>query len=330
MLEEEVLALLRGHGEGHLSGEAMSRTLAVSRAAVWKAVEALRSAGYEIVSAPNRGYCLSAAPDDLRAGEIAAALSGRVIGREVVCLDTVDSTNSEVKRRSAGGAPEGLAVLADEQTGGRGRRGNAFQSLRGKGLYCSVLLRPACPPEDLGQLTAWTAVAVCRGIQSCCGAEPQIKWTNDILLNGKKLCGVLTELELEAESAAPSHVVVGLGVNVSQTAADFGPELADIATSLELEGFSVRRAELAGQILAALDDLYAAFPAGKADYLSDYRARCVTTGREVLLLRGDAQVPAFAEAVDDDFGLVVRCPDGRRETVTSGEVSVRGLMGQYV
>ena len=273
-----------------------------------------------------RGGALPAA--DL--AEIAAALSGRVIGREVVCLDTVDSTNSEVKRRSAGGAPEGLAVLADEQTGGRGRRGNAFQSLRGKGLYCSVLLRPARPPEDLGQLNAWTAVAVCRGIQSCCGAEPQIKWTNDILLNGKKLCGVLTELELEAESAAPSHVVVGLGVNVSQTAADFGPELADIATSLELEGFSVRRAELAGQILAALDDLYAAFPAGKADYLSDYRARCVTTGREVLLLRGDAQVPAFAEAVDDDFGLVVRCPDGRRETVTSGEVSVRGLMGQYV
>ena len=242
----------------------------------------------------------------------------------------MDSTNTEVKRRAAAGAAEGLAVLAEGQTAGRGRRGRSFQSLSGKGLYLSVLLRPAVSLAELSQLTAWTAVAVCRGIQSCCGAEPQIKWTNDILLNGKKLCGVLTELELEAESAAPSHVVVGLGVNVSQTAADFGPELADIATSLELEGFSVRRAELAGQILAALDDLYAAFPAGKADYLSDYRARCATTGREVLLLRGDAQVPAFAEAVDDDFGLVVRCPDGRRETVTSGEVSVRGLMGQYV
>ena len=135
MLQDDILALLRSDPGGYRSGEAMSRTLGVSRAAVWKAVEALRSAGYEIVSAPNRGYCLSAAPDDLRAGEIAAALSGRVIGREVVCLDTVDSTNSEVKRRSAGGAPEGLAVLADEQTGGRGRRGNAFQSLRGRGLY---------------------------------------------------------------------------------------------------------------------------------------------------------------------------------------------------
>lgn len=330
MLEEEVLALLRGHGEGHLSGEAMSRTLAVSRAAVWKAVEALRRDGYQITSAPNRGYRLAGGPDRIRAGELAGALAGRTVGRELVCLETVDSTNTEVKRRAAAGAAEGLAVLAEGQTAGRGRRGRSFQSLSGKGLYLSVLLRPAVSLAELSQLTAWTAVAVCRGIQSCCGAEPQIKWTNDILLNGKKLCGVLTELELEAESAAPSHVVVGLGVNVSQTAADFGPELADIATSLELEGFSVRRAELAGRILAALDDLYAAFPAGKADYLSDYRARCVTTGREVLLLRGDAQVPAFAEAVDDDFGLVVRCPDGRRETVTSGEVSVRGLMGQYV
>ena len=299
MLEEEVLALLRGHGEGHLSGEAMSRTLAVSRAAVWKAVEALRRDGYQITSAPNRGYRLAGGPDRIRAGELAGALAGRTVGRELVCLETVDSTNTEVKRRAAAGAAEGLAVLAEGQTAGRGRRGRSFQSLSGKGLYLSVLLRPAVSLAELSQLTAWTAVAVCRGIQSCCGAEPQIKWTNDILLNGKKLCGVLTELELEAESAAPSHVVVGLGVNVSQTAADFGPELADIATSLELEGFSVRRAELAGQILAALDDLYAAFPAGKADYLSDYRARCATTGREVLLLRGDAQVPAFAEALPE-------------------------------
>ncbi len=248
MLEEEVLALLRGHGEGHLSGEAMSRTLAVSRAAVWKAVEALRRDGYQITSAPNRGYRLAGGPDRIRAGELAGALAGRTVGRELVCLETVDSTNTEVKRRAAAGAAEGLAVLAEEQTAGRGRRGRSFQSLSGKGLYLSVLLRPAVSLAELSQLTAWTAVAVCRGIQSCCGAEPQIKWTNDILLNGKKLCGILTELELEAESAALSHVVVGLGVNVSQTAADFGPELADIATSLELEGFSVRRAELTGRI----------------------------------------------------------------------------------
>ena len=149
MLEEEVLALLRGHGEGHLSGEAMSRTLAVSRAAVWKAVEALRRDGYQITSAPNRGYRLTGGPDRIRAGELAGALAGRTVGRELVCLETVDSTNTEVKRRAAAGAAEGLAVLAEEQTAGRGRRGRSFQSLSGKGLYLSVLLRPAVSLAEL-------------------------------------------------------------------------------------------------------------------------------------------------------------------------------------
>ena len=229
MLQDEILSLLRSEPEAYRSGEEMSRQLGVSRAAVWKAVEALRRAGYEIVSAPNRGYRLSAAPDDLRAGELTAALSGRLVGREVVCLDTVDSTNSEVKRRAADGAAEGLAVLSDEQTAGRGRRGNAFQSLKGKGLFCSVLLRPRVPLDALGQLTAWTAVAVCRAIEACCGLTCGIKWTNDIILNGKKLCGILTELEFEAESAAAVAVVVGIGVNVGQTEADFGPDLSPIA-----------------------------------------------------------------------------------------------------
>lgn len=329
MLQDEILSLLRSEPEAYRSGEEMSRRLGVSRAAVWKAVEALRRAGYEIVSAPNRGYRLSAAPDDLRAGELTAALAGRLVGREVVCLDTVDSTNSEVKRRAADGAAEGLAVLSDEQTAGRGRRGNAFQSLKGKGLFCSVLLRPRVPLDALSQLTAWTAVAVCRAVQACCGLECGIKWTNDIILNGKKLCGILTELEFEAESAAAVAVVVGVGVNVGQSEADFGPDLSPIATSLaQALGRPVRRAELAVHLLAALDEMYAAFPQGKNEYLAEYRRRCVTTGHEVALVgpRGSRE-PAFAKEVDDDFSLVCRLPCGSERTVTAGEVSVRGLLG---
>ena len=157
----------------------------------------------------------------------------------------------------------------------------------GKGLYCSVLLRPACPPEELGQLTAWTAVAVCRAIRDCCGAECGIKWTNDLILGGRKVCGILTELELEAESAAALSVVIGVGINVGQTAGDFGPELSPIATSLsQALGRSVRRAELAACLLRALDEMYAAFPGGKAEYLAEYRRRCVTTGREVAVVAG--------------------------------------------
>ena len=329
MLQDEILSLLRSEPDTYRSGEEMSRQLGVSRAAVWKAVEALRRAGYEIVSAPNRGYRLSAAPDDLRAGELTAALSGHLVGREVVCLDTVDSTNSEVKRRAADGAMEGLAVISDEQTAGRGRRGNAFQSLKGKGLFCSVLLRPQVALDALSQLTAWTAVAVCRAIETCCGLTCGIKWTNDIILDGKKLCGILTELEFEAESAAAVAVVVGVGVNVGQTDADFGPDLSPIATSLtQALGRPVRRAELAVHLITALDEMYAAFPQGKNEYLAEYRRRCVTTGHEVALVRPDGgREPAFAQEVDDDFALVCRLPDGSTRTVTAGDVSVRGLLG---
>lgn len=328
MLQDDILALLRtGRGEYH-SGETMSQTLGVSRAAVWKAVETLRRAGYEIDSAPNRGYRLSAAPDDLRPGELSAALGGVLVGRELVCLDSVDSTNSEVKRRAASGAAEGLAVLADGQTGGRGRRGNSFLSPEGKGLYCSVLLRPKLSLQALNELTAWTAVAVCRAIQNCCGAECGIKWTNDLILNGRKLCGILTELEFEAESGMLAAAVVGMGINVSQTHVDFGPELSPIATSLGQElGRPVRRADLAVQLLQTLDGMYRDFPKEKADYLEEYRRRCVTTGREVALIRGAERTSAFAESVDNDFALVCRMADGQRQRVIAGEVSVRGLLG---
>ncbi len=320
MLQDDVLALLRSCEQDYRSGEAMSRALGVSRAAVWKAVEALRRAGYEITSAPNRGYRLSSAPDNLRAGEIASALSVRVVGREVICLDTVDSTNSEVKRRAAGGAPEGLAVLSDEQTGGRGRRGNSFQSLRGKGLYCSVLLRPACPPEELGQLTAWTAVAVCRAIQSFCGAVCGIKWTNDLILGGRK--SVRDPHRAGAGGRECRRPVRGIGY-WHQCGADFRRALARNSPlwpppAQELHRPS-RRAELAVRLLHALDELYAVFPAGKADYLAEYRRRCVTTGHQVALLQGGNRHPAFAEAVDDAFALVCRLPDGGGRLLQPGK-----------
>lgn len=328
MLRDEVLRLLK-QGDTPLSGEAMSRALGVSRAAVWKAVEALRQEGYTVSSAPNRGYRLEGSPDRLSAGELAGALSGRLVGRTLVCLETVDSTNDEVKRRALAGAPEGLAVLADGQTGGRGRRGRGFVSPAGKGLYCSVLLRPDCPFETLMQLTAWTAVAVCDAVEAVCALRPGIKWTNDIVLRGRKLCGILTELGMEGETARPEYVAVGVGVNVSQTEADFGPEVAPLAISLaQALAAPPRRAELAAALLAALDGMYAAFPGKKADWLARYRADCLTTGRPVRLLSPDGRCrEAFAEEIDDDFALIVRLPGGGRERVNAGEVSVRGLFG---
>lgn len=326
MLRDQVLALLKA-GDAPCSGEGMSRTLGVSRAAVWKAVEALRQEGYVISSAPHRGYRLENSPDLLSPGELAGALAGRTVGAALLCLDTVDSTNNELKRR-ADTAPDGLAVLAQEQTGGRGRLGRSFVSPAGKGLYLSVLLRPQCVLADAGMLTAWTAVAVCRALERCCGVRAGIKWPNDIVLEDRKLCGILTELELEAETAALRHVIVGVGINVSQDAADFGPEVAPVAISLaQALGRAPRRSQLAAEVLSALDDLYRAFPAQKADYLARYRALCVTAGRAVRVLRPGQVRTGTAEAVNEDFALLVRWDNGEQEALSSGEVSVRGLLG---
>ncbi len=269
MSREAVLSLLREQEGTYLSGEAMSRALGISRAAVWKAVEALRAEGYEIHSAPNRGYRLSSAPDKLREGELRGPLSGCLVGRELLCLDVIDSTNTECKRRAVSGAPEGLVVIADKQTGGRGRLGRSFQSPPGCGLYLSALLRPRLEPQAVTDFTAWVAVAVCDGVEAACGLRPRIKWTNDLVVEGRKLCGILTELGLESETNALEYLVTGIGINVNHCPEDFSQEVRPMAASLaQALGHKVRRAELAAQVILALDRMYAAFPREKEKYLS--------------------------------------------------------------
>lgn len=328
MSRERVLALLRERQGEYLSGEAMSRTLGISRAGVWKAIEGLRQEGYTIASAPNRGYCLKDAPDRVRVGELFGLLSDAKIGSQLMCLDTIDSTNTECKRQAAAGAPEGLVVMAEEQTGGRGRRGRTFQSPKGKGLYLSALFRPNMEPARVSDLTAWVAVAVCDGIEACCGIRPQIKWTNDIILGGKKLVGILTEMGIESEINALDYVITGIGVNVNEAPEDFSPEIREIAVSLSQElGRTVRRAELAAQIILALDRMYANYPEDRAEYLAKYRADCITTGHQVQLITPTTRRQAFALEIDDDFNLVVELYNGKKETVYAGEVSVRGMYG---
>ena len=328
MSRERVLSLLRESGGAYLSGEAMSRRLGISRAAVWKAIEALRQEGYAIASAPNRGYRLEDAPDRLREGELAGPLEGCLVGRKLLCLDTVDSTNTECKRQAMAGAEEGLVVIADEQTGGRGRLGRTFQSPKGCGLYLSALLRPRLEPAQVTDFTAWVAVAVCDGIEAACGVRPQIKWTNDIILGGKKLVGILTELGLESESNALEYLVPGIGINANHRPEDFTQEIRDMATSLAQQlGHPVRRTELAIQLIRALDKMYAGFPDNKGEYLAKYRADCLTPGNPVQLITPVSRQEAYAVEVDDDFRLVVELPDGSRKALSAGEVSVRGMYG---
>lgn len=328
MSREKVLSLLLEHPSESLSGEAMSRTLGVSRAAVWKAIEALRQEGYEISSAPNRGYRLVSSPDRVREGELAGPLAGCRVGSTLLCLDTIDSTNTECKRRAMSGAPEGLVALAEEQTGGRGRLGRTFQSPKGCGLYLSALLRPRLEPADVADFTAWVAVAVCDGIEAACGVRPRIKWTNDLVLEGKKLCGILTELGLESETNSLQYMVTGIGINVNHRPEDFSEDVRPIATSLaQVLGRPVRRAPLAAEVIRALDRMYAAFPQGKGEYLEKYRADCLTPGNPVQLITPASRQEAYAVEVDDDFRLVVELPDGSRRALSAGEVSVRGMYG---
>ena len=328
MSRETILAMLRERQGEYISGEAMSAALGISRAGVWKAVQKLREEGCVIESATNRGYRLSEAPDRLRPGELSGPLAGCLVGRELACLDVIDSTNTECKRRAVSGAREGLVVLAEEQTGGRGRLGRSFQSPRGRGLYLSALLRPPLPPGQVQDFTAWVAVAVCDGIEAACGLRPKIKWTNDIVLEGRKLVGILTELGLESEVHALEYLVTGIGVNVNHQPEDFAPEIRGMAVSLlQVLGRPVRRSELAVQIILALDRMYAGFPANKGEYLEKYRAGCITPGNQVQLITPNSRREGFAVEVDDQFRLVVELPDGHREALSAGEVSVRGMYG---
>ena len=226
MLRDDVLLLLT-EAEGYLSGEEMREKLGVSRAAVSQAVRALRADGYDIDAVTNRGYCLRARPDTLTAGDVLSYLP-EARRATVRCFAQIDSTNSYLKAEAMRGAPDGLCAIADRQTAGRGRAGRPFRSDAGQGVYLSMLLRPACAATAAMTVTAHVAVAVCRALEAC-GVQPGIKWTNDLVLGTKKLCGILTELTVEAETGTIDSIVAGIGVNVRQRPEDFPPELRAIA-----------------------------------------------------------------------------------------------------
>lgn len=330
MSRRTVLELLRGR-EDFLSGEELSRRLGLSRAAVWKAVDALRKEGYAIEARTGLGYRLTAAPDAMTESEIRSFLGETaLVGRTLQCFDELDSTNLRAKQLALAGAPDGAVVTADCQTAGRGRMDRSFQSPRGKGVYLTALLRPDLPPERLLPVTAMAGVAVCDAVEELCGVRPGLKWPNDPVLGGKKLCGILTELSLEGEAGRVQYLVLGIGVNVGQTAGDFTPEVAEMATSLAMAlGRSVSRPALAAAEIRALDRLYADLLAGNlTPYLAAYRRDCVNLGRTVQLISPDGtRETARALDIDDSFSLVARTEAGEVRTVRSGEVSVRGMYG---
>ncbi len=322
-MERDQVAALLAQSEGYLSGEEMSRALGVTRAAVWKEIEALRQAGWPIQSSTRKGYRLAGPPPALSAPYISARLGrDNLFSGKITVEPLVDSTNTRLKAL-AHSAPTGSALLAEEQSGGRGTHGRSFQSPKGDGLYLSVLIRPQVELADLLTLTGWVAVAAREGTARASGAPVEVKWLNDLYLNGRKLCGILTEFALLAESGEPDYVVTGMGVNMNQTAETFRAQgLEGIAASLAGEGYPVEQNHLAVCLLEALDRLVRDFPEKRSDYLERYRAHCLTLGRRVSFDGEGALLTGAAAGVDEHFALVVDGDDGKRHVVSSGTVKM--------
>lgn len=244
------------------------------------------------------------------------------MGIRLRVVEETVSTNDDLKKELH--APHGSAIMALRQTGGRGRLGRRFASPEG-GVYFSLLLRPEAPPEKLLHLTAMAAVALRRGIEKLCGISVGIKWTNDLVCGGKKLCGILTELVTAGETPT---VVIGVGLNCNAEQEDFPPELREMTTSLkQLTGKSFAPAEVAELLLAELWHMSEILLSEKAQWLREYEAACITVGKEVRVLRAEREEYATALGIDEDGGLLVRYADGRQGCVNTGEVSVRGMYG---
>ena len=240
-------------------------------------------------------------------------------------FDTITSTNDVLKQMALQGAPEGTTLVADCQTGGRGRMGRTFLSPSGVGIYLSVLLRPPCKPTELMHLTCASASAACSAIEQTSGFRPGVKWTNDIVYNKRKLAGILTELGLNQDGTT-AYAIIGIGFNCNQQLRDFPPAIQDVAGSLKMvTGKETDRALLAAKMIEALYQMNRELLSDRAGILARYRQDCITLGQEISLVRGDEIRHGKALDVDDNGALVVRYEDGTIEAVNSGEVSVRGM-----
>ena len=320
--DAKILFALRANPDG-VSGAQLAEQLAVSRAAVWARMDELRKVGYDIEASPHFGYKLVSSPDALHADDLIARLGKtKVVGRDIQVFEQTTSTNDVAEKLARDGVKEGAVVYAESQTKGRGRLGRKWMSPPRKGLWFSVLLRPAMRPQETTQLTVASATALRRAIHAVTGLSAEIKWPNDLLLGGKKVVGILTEMSAEVDRVR--HLILGIGVDVNQEAAEFPAELRKLATSLRIEaGEEICRAELATEILRELDHDYARICAGNFAAVADeWEAACATIGRNVTVHVGDRTFSGRAESLDDDGALLVRTEHGHLERITGGDVTL--------
>ncbi len=325
MEKKDILSALR-EKDGYTSGQELCERFGVSRTAVWKKINQLKEEGYEIEAVSNKGYRIIKSPNAITAEEVEAYLSTRWIGRPTEYFSLIDSTNNYCKKRAEEGAPEGLLVLADEQTAGKGRRGRSWATPPGTAIAMTLLLRPTVRPERISMVTLLTGMALTAACRKLYDLPVGIKWPNDVVVDGKKISGTLTEMS--AEMSTVHYIVVGTGINVNVET--FPEELSATATSILLEtGKQQNRAQLAAETMNYFEQYYEKFL--QTEDLSllkeEYDGMLLNLGRQVRVLEPNQEYSGISEGIDSLGELLVRREDGSLEKVYAGEVSVRGVYG---
>lgn len=321
--KERVLEILL-ENSGYHSGEELAQQLGISRNSVWKAVRALRTVGFNIDAATNKGYALLSENGILSETVIRRYLPEND-SRKIIVLEKVDSTNNYAKQLASKGAAHGTLVTAEIQTSGKGRFGRNFCSPKCGSIYMSVILRPDTDMESSQLLTSCIATAAAEALDKVCGTDVKVKWVNDLFLNGKKICGILTEASLNFENGRLEYAVAGIGINLRSIKNTFPEELLSIATSIEDEtGKTFGRCRIIAEILKNIDSFTAEIE--KKTFLDEYRRRSFIIGKRIVVSKYKEERMAQAVGIDESAGLVVRYDDGTMETLNSGEARI--LPGQ--
>lgn len=324
-MKEEILRLLRS-ADGYISGQELCNRFGVSRTAVWKAINQLKEAGYEIEAQQNKGYRLMAAPDLMTEAEIKSLLHTDWVAKEVLYFDTIDSTNTKAQELAEKGYQSGTLVVADKQESGKGRRGRSWVSPSGTGIFMTLMIKPDINPNNASMLTLVAALAVAKAITSVTGEEAMIKWPNDIVVNGKKVCGILTEMNAQFDYI--NHIVVGIGINVHNES--FPEEISQMASSLMIEagGKRFHRAQIIAETMSYFEQYYDTFL--KTQDLSalvrEYDKLLVNRNKSVRVLDPKEPFDGKAMGITPKGELIVDTWESRK-LVSSGEVSVRGIYG---
>lgn len=321
-MQEKIIEILKSNG-GYVSGQELSGILGVSRQAVWKAINALKTKGYEIDSVTNKGYRLMSTPDFLSEECLRSSLKSQTFSKNVIVLDTVTSTNDYLKNLGNEDCESGTLVATREQTKGKGRLGRVWQSNKDEGIAFSFLLRPQLALNEITAITPLSGLAVCKAIRAYTGLDCKIKWPNDIIVGNKKLVGILTEIS--AEFDAVEYTVTGIGINVGQT--EFPEEIAYKATSILLEtGKNIDKNDFLAYVVDCIDkELFSNNLRLTQQALDEYTALCATINRNVSFTRGDQTLSGVAVGIESDGELKVMLQDGTIRNINSGEVTVQGI-----